>query len=102
MRFLAYLFVVWLAAPIGAQPAESRQVLADLVSDALLHNPEVLTAQRRYEATRQKPAQERALPDTTVSFGWSAVNYPLPGAGLGSQPMANIGVMVSQEFPYPG
>lgn len=102
MRFLAYLLAVWLGVPIGAQPAESRLVLADLVSDALLHNPDVLTAERRYEATRQKPAQERALPDTTVSLGWSAVNYPLPGAGLGSQPMANIGVMVSQEFPYPG
>jgi len=102
MRFLAYLFAVSLAVPICAQPPESRLVLADLVSDGLLHNPDVLSAQRRYEATRQKPAQERALPDTTVSFGWNSVNYPLPGAGLGSQPMANIGVMVSQDFPYPG
>jgi outer membrane protein, heavy metal efflux system len=102
MRFLAYLLVGSFAVPMCAQPAESRLVLADLVSEALLRNPEVLTAQRRYEATRQKSAQERSLPDPTVSLGWNAVNYPLPGAGLGSQPMANIGVTVSQEFPYPG
>ena len=102
MRFLAYLFAVSVAVPMCAQPGESRLVLVDLVSDALLHNPDVLTAQRRYEATRQKPVQERVLPDPTVSFGWNAVKYPLPGAGLGSQPMANIGVMVSQEFPSPG
>jgi len=102
MRFLAYLFAVSLAGHLCAQPIESRLVLADLVSDALLHNPDVLSAQRLYEATRQKPARERTLPDPMVSFGWNSVNYPLPGAGLGSQPMANIGVMVSQEFPYPG
>jgi cobalt-zinc-cadmium efflux system outer membrane protein len=102
MRLLVYLFAVALAVPICAQPAPSRLVLADLVSDALLHNPDVLMAQRRYEATRQKPAQERVLPDPTVSFGWNSVKYPLPGAGLGSEPMANIGAMLSQEFPYPG
>lgn len=102
MRFLAYLFALPLAVPACAQPATSHLALADLVSEALLHNPDVLAAQRRYEATRQKPAQERVLPDPVVSFGWSSVKYPLPGAGLGSEPMANIGVMVSQEFPYPG
>ncbi len=102
MRFLTTFFAVALAVPVCAQPAESRLVLADLVSDALLHNPDVLMAQRRYEATRQKPVQERVLPDPTVSFGWNSVKYPLPGAGVGSEPMANIGVMVSQEFPYPG
>jgi outer membrane protein, heavy metal efflux system len=102
MRFLAYLFALSFAVPACAQSAESHLVLADLVSEALLRNPDVLAAQRRYEATRQKPAQERVLPDPVVSFGWSSVKYPLPGAGLGREPMANIGVMVSQEFPYPG
>src|SRR5689334_15423540 len=102
MRFFTHLFALSLGVPLCAQPIESRLVLADLVSDALLHNPDVLAAQRRYEATRQKPAQERTLPDPMLSFGWNSVKYPLPGAGLGTEPMANIGVMVSQEFPYPG
>ena len=102
MRLFARIFALSLAVPACAQPSESRLGLADLVSEALLHNADVLAAQRRYEATRQKPAQERALPDPTVSAGWSSVKYPVPGAGLGAEPMANIGIMVSQEFPYPG
>ena len=101
MRFLV-LFALCRAIPVSAQPAGSRLVLADLVSDALLRNPEVLAAQRRYEATRQKPAQERTLPDPTLSFGWNSVKYPFPGAGLGKEVMSNIGVSASQEFPFPG
>ena len=42
------------------------------------------------------------MPDPFVSFGWNASGNPLPGAGLGSAPVANIGAMVSQEVPYPG
>lgn len=37
-----------------------------------------------------------------LSAGYSAVGRPLPGAGLGTEPIANIGVMVSQMVPYPG
>lgn len=37
-----------------------------------------------------------------VSAGYNASGNPLPGAGLGNEPTANIGVMVSQELPYPG
>jgi cobalt-zinc-cadmium efflux system outer membrane protein len=102
MRFLRFCIALLLTVPIGAQPAENLLVLADVVSEALAHNPDVLTAERRYQGSRQKPAQERALPDPMVSFGWNSVKYPLPGAGVGREPMANIGVMMSQEFPYPG
>lgn len=102
MRFLVVLSALGLAIPASAQTTESRLVLADVVSEAMLHNPDILAAQKRYEATRQKPAQERTLPDPTVSLGWNSVKYPFPGAGLGKEVMSNIGVMVSQEFPYPG
>jgi TonB family protein len=37
-----------------------------------------------------------------VSAGYNASGNPLPGAGLGKEPTANIGAMVSQELPYPG
>jgi outer membrane protein TolC len=86
MRFLPHLLGLSLVVPALAQPEQTRLVLADLVSEALLRNPDVLAAQRRYEATRQKPAQERALPDPMLSFGWNSVKYPLPGAGLGPSP----------------
>ncbi|HEY6893153.1 MAG TPA: TolC family protein, partial [Rhodanobacteraceae bacterium] len=41
-------------------------------------------------------------PDPMVSAGWNASGNPLPGAGLGTEPVANVGFMVSQELPYPG
>jgi outer membrane protein, heavy metal efflux system len=93
-------FVFLLAVAVGA--AEPPLQLHELVEDALAHNPEILAAQKRLEEARQRPAQQSALPDPTVSFGWNSNGNPLPGAGLGTQPTANIGVMASQEFPWPG
>jgi len=82
--------------------AQDHTILKELVADALLRNPEILAAQKKYEAARQRPAQERALPDPMVSAGWTSAGNPLPGAGVGSNPVANAGVMASQELPAPG
>ena len=72
------------------------------MADALAANPEIAAAQNRYDAARQRPAQERSLPDPMVSAGYNAAGNPLIGAGLGTEPTANVGFMVSQEIPYPG
>lgn len=82
--------------------AQERAPLDALLKEALDRNPEVLAAQKRYEAARQRPAQASALPDPMISPGWNSSGAPWPGAGLGREPVANIGVMVSQEIPYPG
>ena len=76
--------------------------LQDLVREALAKNPEILAAEKRYEAARQRPVQESSLPDPTVSVGYASNGGPLPGQGLGIQPTSNIGVMVSQELPAAG
>jgi outer membrane protein, heavy metal efflux system len=104
MRVVFYLVVTFsIAASAYAQESASPRVpLADLVSEALAKNPEIAAATRRYDAARQRPAQERSLPDPMVSAGYSANGAPWPGAGLGTEPTSNIGVMVSQELPYPG
>jgi cobalt-zinc-cadmium efflux system outer membrane protein len=83
------------------QAADSLQ-LNDLIAAALAHNPEVLAAQKRYEAARQKPSQQRAMPDPVLSAGYASNGGPLPGQGLGRDATSNIGVMISQELPYPG
>ena len=102
MRVLHGLLITTLvAAPLPAQEP-ARMSLTDVVAEALARNPEITAAERRYDAARQRPAQERSLPDPMVSAGYSASGNPLPGAGLGVEPTANIGVMVSQELPYPG
>ena len=76
--------------------------LRELTSEALKNNPEIVAAQKSYEATRQRPTQESSLPDPMISLGYVSVGNPLPGAGLGSQVLSNIGLTYSQELPYPG
>lgn len=101
MRLTALLL---LALPVAgiAQIEQQRSELSGLVAEALRRNPEVLAAQKKLEAARQRPAQQRSLPDPTLSFGWNSTGNPLPLAGVGVQPVANIGFMASQEFPAPG
>ncbi len=81
--------------------AEGKLDLSQLVREALERNPEILAAQKKYEAARQRPAQEGALPDPMFSAGWNSSGNPLPGAGLGTEPVANIGAMLSQPLPAP-
>ena len=102
MRVGPYVFVTLLSAVrVGAQSSE-RLVLADVVADAMRSHPQIAAAEQRFNAARQRPAQERSLPDPMISAGYNSSGNPLPGAGLGTEPTANIGVMVSQEIPYPG
>ena len=89
-----------LVLPVAGQ--ESPLTLQALVSEVLRSNPDVVAAQKSYEASRQRPTQQSSLPDPMISLGYVSVGNPLPGAGLGSQVLSNIGLMYSQELPYPG
>jgi outer membrane protein TolC len=96
------LISILLATPTQAQQPAPHFSLADAVAEALKAHPDIVAAERRYDAARQRPIQERSLPDPMLSAGYNATGNPLPGAGLGTDPNANIGVMVSQEIPYAG
>lgn len=76
--------------------------LDDFVREALAGNPAILAARKRWEASRQRPVQESAMPDPMVAFGYASNGGPLPGQGLGTNPTSNVGVMVSQELPSAG
>ena len=97
-RIAALAVFAWASRAEAAEPAR----LADLIAEALAANPDVLAAQKDYEAARQRPTRERSLPDPVLSAGWSSNGGPLPGQQLGSNPTSNIGFTVSQEIPYPG
>jgi outer membrane protein, heavy metal efflux system len=100
MRSVLGLFIATvLAVPALAQTSE-RLALADAIADALRANPEIAAAEQRYAAARQRPAQEGSLPDPMVTAGYNSSGNPLPGAGLGTEPTANIGFMISQQLPY--
>ncbi len=96
------LFAALLVASAAAQTPDARVSLGNLIGEALKNNPEVVGAQKKYEAARQRPTQDSSLPDPMISLGYNSVGNPLPGAGLGSDVLANLGVMVSQEVPFPG
>jgi outer membrane protein TolC len=88
------------ATVLTAQPTGSD--LRDLLAEALRSNPEIVAAQKRYEASRQRPTQVSSLPDPMFSPGYNSNGRPWPGAGLGMEPTSQIGFMVSQELPFPG
>jgi cobalt-zinc-cadmium efflux system outer membrane protein len=96
------ILLLSIATTVSAQEPLARMTLADAVAEALRTHPDIAAARRRHEAAAQRPVQERALPDPMVSAGYAAAGNPLPGAGLGKEPTASIGVMVSQEIPFPG
>ena len=101
MRVCRGFVLALLCWPPAAAQAQARVALADLVAEALQKNPEIAAAQKRYEAARERPAQERSLPDPMVSAGWNSRGRPWPGAGLGSEPTANIGFTISPWTSVP-
>jgi cobalt-zinc-cadmium efflux system outer membrane protein len=98
----AFWVIVIVVCTCGLSEAASPAGLDELIAEALRVNPEIQAAQKRYEALRQRVAQEGSLPEPMVSVGYASVGSPRPVAGLGSEPMARAGVMVSQELPFPG
>jgi outer membrane protein, heavy metal efflux system len=102
MRFLIGVVFTLVFTRLASAQTPPRLALADVVSEALAKHPDIAAAARRYDAARQRPIQERALPDPMISAGYNANGRPWPGAGLGTEPTANIGFMVTQELPYPG
>jgi outer membrane protein, heavy metal efflux system len=91
-----------LALFLAAIPLAQASDLRDLIDQALRNNPEILAARKMLEAARQKPPQASSLPDPMLSAGYVSIGGPLPGQGLGSEPMARIGFMASQMIPAPG
>src|SRR5690348_11949789 len=77
----AFRMSLILLAALSAAGQELR--LNDLVAEALANNPEIQAAQKRYEASRQRPSQASSLPDPMFSPGWTSNGNPLPGAQLG-------------------
>src|ERR1035438_5679739 len=100
--FRAVPIMALAALSAAAQMPGAWVSLRALTAEAIKNNPEILAAQKKYEAARQRPTQQSSLPDPMVSLGYNSVGNPLPGAGLGREPQANAGVMVSQEVPFPG
>ena len=93
---LRFIVIAALPALAGAQP------LSELAGEALRNNREILAAQKKYEAARQRPSEASSLPDPTVSLGYTSNGGPWPVAGIGTAATSNAGIAISQEMPFPG
>jgi outer membrane protein TolC len=89
----------WPAA--GQEPAPPRAdgAVEALVAEALAGNPDLQALREARVEAGARPEQAQALPDPMVSVlyvndGWSP--------SLGEREMTTLGLMASQELPWPG
>jgi outer membrane protein TolC len=73
--------------------------IESLVTEALLHNPEIAAARAESDAARQRIAPSTALDDPMLEAG--IVNAPLPFS-LRREDMTMKMLGLSQKLPYPG
>jgi hypothetical protein len=98
LRLLVLLFShTLLLACLSAGPSfagESSLKLHTLVEEALLRNPDIQAARRRWEASQAIIPQVQSLPDPSLLLGYQRMPMlePLEGPVYG----------FSQKFPFPG
>jgi len=80
----------------------AAQSLPQLLSEADVHNPEILAARSAWQAARQVPSQVSTLPDPQVELQSFSVGGPLPYQGFSTSNFAYIGLGVTEDLPYPG
>jgi cobalt-zinc-cadmium efflux system outer membrane protein len=94
-----------LTAPVvraqNSSPA-TPGVLADLLTEAEKHNPQIQAARHSWQSAKQIPTQVVTLPDPQVVLQLMNVGSPRPFAGYTNSDFAYIGLGFSQDLPYPG
>ena len=105
-RFLNITILLILLAPLPVFSAETDQQkvsLEQLISELLKNNPDIHAAESRHKAAETRPGQMRTLPDPVLSFvSRNGSGNPIPFTELGEDPASSIGLMLKQEFPFPG
>ncbi len=87
-----------LPQPLAA--ANSRGVLSELVAEALANNPDLKSAEARWEMAKHQIIPARSLDDPRLSFSLS--NYPIDDLSGDVTPMTGKEIQLSQMFPFPG
>jgi outer membrane protein, heavy metal efflux system len=93
----AVLAAALVCAPRASAAEDPR--LAALVEEALAGNPDLRALEEAVAAARARPAQAAALPDPTLSVGYTNEGW---SPSLGSMPDSALSVMVAQDLPWPG
>lgn len=90
----AFVTLGWLLTPVISAAGETKLLLASLVEELTLQNPEIKAARQRWEAAKAIVPQVQTLPDPTVKLGYQRMPMREPLQGI----MYGIG----QEIPFPG
>ncbi len=91
------------AAPTAtAESATTATPLARLVEEAAKNNPQVLAAQRSWQAATKVPSQVATPPDPQFMVQNVSAGTPIPGWDFSTVEMTSLSFGVSQSLPYPG
>jgi outer membrane protein, heavy metal efflux system len=87
--------------PASAQTQDSTILqLVDARHRALANNPGLAEMQERYAALTYIAPQAASLPDPVISL--NAMNLPWDSFDTNQEPMTQLQLGVSQQFPFPG
>src|SRR6266478_743716 len=102
--FRSIFVLIVAAAAASAQDAHTSAAtpLRDLIEEAGKFSPQVIAAERQWDATKYAAKQAGALPDTELTVQHLSVGSPRPFAGYSNSDFAYIGLGASQDLPFPG
>lgn len=83
-----------------AAAESSRDQLSELVAEALANNPDLKSAEARWQMAKHQIIPARSLDDPRLSFALS--NYPIDDLSGDVTPMTGKEIQLSQMFPFPG
>jgi outer membrane protein TolC len=102
IAIIAFLFVAAYCSAAGHGPVANATPLEDLIDEAGKLSPQVIAAERQWDATKYAAKQAGALPDTELTVQHLSVGSPRPFAGYSNSNFAYIGLGASQDIPFPG
>ena len=82
-----------------ARPETPRLNVEQLVEEAMLNNPEILAAKKRWEVFKAKVPQASALEDPMLGLG--IINLPT-NFSFKDEDMTMKEISISQKLPFPG
>lgn len=94
------LLAFWTTSLFCQEQKQSTLNLNELINEALKSNPQIISAQKKWEAYRERIPQAGALPDPTFSFG--LMNLPVNSFDFDQEPMTGKKLSLMQMIPFPG
>ena len=101
MRYIGFWVVfTLLLSMMSAQTSDSTMALDELIQEALQNNPDLQSAEKRWQASLAKIPQAGALPDPTLSL--NLLNVPVTTFVFDQEAMTGKQIALTQKFPFPG